>query len=204
MFTDKDFDVFTIEGLDARMRAIRERLQPKLAKIGEETSSFLTASYSDTFFPHVAKHARRTVNPPDSTWVAWSTSKRGYKPLPHFQVGLWETHVFIWFALIYECEKKPTFARQMKAQLDEIWPNLPKDFVVSPDHTQPEVSSLSQLGKEGVINLLDRLENVKKAEFLCGVTLNRNDNRLRNRDELLELIGNTFTVVKPLYHLSFE
>ena len=37
------------------------------------------------FYPHVAKHARRSVNPPKDTWVAFATSKRGYKMLPHFK-----------------------------------------------------------------------------------------------------------------------
>ena len=37
---------------------------------------------------HVAKHARRSVNPPIDTWVAFAPNKRGYKMLPHFQIGL--------------------------------------------------------------------------------------------------------------------
>jgi uncharacterized protein YktB (UPF0637 family) len=31
------------------------------------------------FFPHVAKHVRRTVNPPLETWAAFGPSPRGYK-----------------------------------------------------------------------------------------------------------------------------
>jgi hypothetical protein len=35
--------------------------------------------------------------------LAFANSKRGYKKLPHFQIGLWDTHMFVWFAIIYEC-----------------------------------------------------------------------------------------------------
>jgi uncharacterized protein YktB (UPF0637 family) len=35
-------------------------------------------------FPHVAKHARRSVNPPPETWVAFGPSARGYKKYGHF------------------------------------------------------------------------------------------------------------------------
>ena len=31
------------------------------------------------FFPHVARHARRTVNPPPETWAAFGPSPKGYK-----------------------------------------------------------------------------------------------------------------------------
>src|SRR5699024_11327687 len=51
---------------------------------------------------HIAKHARRTVNPPNDTWMAIAGNKRGYKKHPHFQVGLWDDHLFIWLAYIYE------------------------------------------------------------------------------------------------------
>ena len=54
----------------------------------------------------MAKHARRTVNPPKDSWVAFAPYKRGYKSLPHFQIGLWRTHLFIVLVIIYEALKK--------------------------------------------------------------------------------------------------
>ncbi len=39
-FEAKDFDTFTIEGLDERMEAIQKRIQPKFKQISEEL--FLT------------------------------------------------------------------------------------------------------------------------------------------------------------------
>jgi uncharacterized protein YktB (UPF0637 family) len=84
-----DFDVFSIEGLDNRMEALQNQIQPKFQKLGTHFADRLSAHGTDEFFPHVAKHARRTVNPPKDSWVAFAPAKRGYKALPHFQVGLW-------------------------------------------------------------------------------------------------------------------
>ena len=39
-------------------------------------------------YSHVAKHARRTVNPSDETWVALSPSKRGYQTNVHFALSV--------------------------------------------------------------------------------------------------------------------
>src|ERR671918_672531 len=39
-------------------------------------------------FAHVARHARRTINPPDDTWVAFGPDLRGYKKHCHFKVAV--------------------------------------------------------------------------------------------------------------------
>lgn len=69
-FTADDFDVFKIDGLDPRMDALKERIQPKLQALGEHFSQKLSVMTGDEMHPHVEKHARRTVNPPNDTWVA--------------------------------------------------------------------------------------------------------------------------------------
>lgn len=113
-FTEEDFNTFTIEGLDARMEVLKETVRPKLTALGEHFAPTLSALTGDEMFPHVAKHARRSVNPPADSWVAFANSKRGYKKLPHFQIGLWETHVFVWFAIIYESLSKKNMANCLK------------------------------------------------------------------------------------------
>lgn len=119
-FTEEDFNTFTIEGLDARMEVLKEQVRPKLTALGEHFAPSLSALTGDEMFPHVAKHARRSVNPPADSWVAFANSKRGYKKLPHFQIGLWETHVFVWFAIIYESPIKEEYGKLLEAQQDSI------------------------------------------------------------------------------------
>lgn len=153
-------------------------------------------------FYHVAKHARRTVNPPDDTWVAWAGDRRGYKKHPHFQVGIWNTHLFVWFALIYESPYKKEIGQVLKGQLDQLLTIVPDDYRWSPDHTQPESTPQAELGPEGVLRLIERLQNVKKAELLCGITIDRHDPVLADGKQLLERLQHTFSVLTKLYNLS--
>src|SRR5690606_31613238 len=89
-FTQQDFDTFHIEGLEDRMEAIQQRIQPKFQAIGDVLTDDLSAMVGSEMYLHIAKHARRTVNPPKDTWLAIAGNKRGYKQHPHFQVGLFD------------------------------------------------------------------------------------------------------------------
>ncbi len=113
-FTSEDFDVFLIDGLEARMDALKSTIRPKLEFLGQYFAPLLTTLTSDEMFVHVAKHARRTINPPMDTWVAFANNPRGYKMLPHFQIGLWKTHLFIWFAVIYESPQKAEVGKTVR------------------------------------------------------------------------------------------
>jgi len=201
-FQQQDFDVFTIAGLDARMEAIKTYIRPKFEMLGEHFAPFLSLQLGNEMFYHVAKHARRTVNPPKDTWVAWANDKRGYKKHPHFQIGLWETHLFVWYAVIYESPFKEEIAQAMDHRLDEILHIVPNDFRWSPDHMQPASSTQAELGKAGVQQLISRLKQVKKAEVLCGITIDRHDPILTNGTQLLKRMEDTFTVLTKLYQLS--
>ena len=74
------------------MEALNKHVRPQLHELGEYFSQYLEATTGEVFYPHVAKHARRSVNPPKDTWVAFATNNRGYKMLPHFQIGLLKTN----------------------------------------------------------------------------------------------------------------
>mgnify|MGYP001212016771 CR=1 FL=1 len=201
-FTQSDFDVFQIEGLEGRMNAIKQHVRPKLEQLGEIFAERLTERTNEDIFFHVAKHARRKVNPPNDTWVAFSTNKRGYKALPHFQIGLFETHVFVWFAIIYEAPIKVQYAQMIKNNLDDILNHIPKEYVWSIDHMKPEGIQHSTLTKEQLEKMALRLENIKKAELLCGIHLLRNDPILKDADAFIQKVDETFTTLMPLYRLT--
>ena len=63
-FTPTDFAVFKVEGFSARMQAIYGRVRPRLVRLGDELAPELARKLHLEFYPHVARHARRTVNPP--------------------------------------------------------------------------------------------------------------------------------------------
>jgi uncharacterized protein YktB (UPF0637 family) len=83
-FTREDFEVFSVPTFPERMQGIKERVRPKLTALGKGLQPALTQLAKSEVFPHVAKHARRTVNPPPETWVAFGPSARGYKKYGYF------------------------------------------------------------------------------------------------------------------------
>ncbi len=198
-FTKTDFDGFRINGLEARMNAIITHVRPKLEELGDIFTPMLAVETGDEMFPHTAKHARRTVNPPNDTWVAFSSNPRGYKMLPHFQIGLWESHLFIWFAVIYEAPNKEKFGKTLEANLDNIYPSIPADFVWSIDHMKPFATAHHELDKEKLKAMFVRLQKVKKAELLCGVHILREEACEMSSKEFLEKAESVFKTLIPLY-----
>lgn len=198
-FEQKDFDTFSIEGLDKRMEAIKNRIQPKFKEIGSELADYLSLQLGNEVYLHIAKHARRTVNPPNDTWLAIADNKRGYKKHPHFQVGLFDDHVFIWLALIYELDHKRAIAETFVNSFEEI-KKLPDHYVVSLDHMKKEAISLEDLKLKDV----ERFRDVKKCEFLIGQHLSPDDARTTNGGEFLETAKETFNSLIPLYQKALR
>lgn len=196
----EDFDLFTIEGLEHRMTALQTLVQPKFTQLGRTFSDKLSAHGTDEFFPHVAKHARRTVNPPTDSWVAMAPSKRGYKALPHFQIGLWETHLFIIIAVIYENPDKVAISERLEQNIEQLI-SLPSSFKVSGDHMKPEAFDIGEIGQVGVEKLLTRLQNVKKAEFLVGRHLTKEKAIQMTAQEFLDFTEETMDQLLPIYDI---
>jgi uncharacterized protein YktB (UPF0637 family) len=201
-FSQEDFNVFDIKGLDDRMEGIKTTIRPKLEALGQHFAPTLSALSGNEMFYHVAKHARRTKNPPKDTWVAFANNKRGYKMLPHFQIGLWKSHVFVWFAVIYESPIKESFGKALLQQLNEVEQMIPSHFVWSKDHTQPEALPMNSLQTEDLKDLFTRLQHVKKAEILCGVNIPREKAIAMSGEEWLTTIEDTFKTVLPLYKIA--
>lgn len=84
----KDLEIFIIPGLEERMQAIRKNVHPKLKGLGEALAEPLGRMAGEPLYPYVAKHARRSVNPPDDTWVAFGPHTGGYKKFPYVGVAV--------------------------------------------------------------------------------------------------------------------
>lgn len=199
-FTQKDFQTFLIDGLDERMHAIRENIQPKFRIIGEELTTDLSSLLGNEMYLHIAKHARRTVNPPKDTWLAIGPNKRGYKQYPHFQVGLFDDHVFIWLAYIYELPNKSLIAENFINRLEHVDKIIPSDFVISIDHMKKNAQKKTEID---LLQILERFKNVKKAELLIGRNIPKDDPILTDGQEFLKLIRNTYKTLLPIYKMSF-
>lgn len=201
-FKQEDFDTFTIDGLEERMKAIQTRIQPKFQAISDELLQSLSVRSGLEMFLHIAKHARRKVNPPVDTWMAMANNKRGYKQHPHFQIGLFDDRVFIWLAFIYELPNKKEIAEKFLQQSSEIKRRLPPEMMLSFDHMKKDALSLSEMDEDQWEQGLKRFRDVKKAELLIGRNIMKNDPVLKDGKRFIAFTNETFDQLLPLYHLS--
>jgi uncharacterized protein YktB (UPF0637 family) len=145
-FTREDFEVFGIPTFPERMQGIKERVRPKLTALGEDLQPALKKLARSDVFPHVAKHARRTVNPPPETWVAFGPSARGYKKYGYFGLVVSRGGLHTRIVVKDEAPDRPqmakvlmdraaalakVFAKQTVARYDR-W-----DFAGIPEFTKP-------------------------------------------------------------------
>lgn len=200
-FTQEDFDIFSIEGLNPRMDAIREKIQPKFRTIGLNISEDLRPLLNGHSLPlHIAQHIRRTKNPPKDTWCAIGGDNRGYKKYPHFQLGLYQSHMFIWLAFI----DNPMFEKEMaQSFIDDrtAISLLSDDYVVSYDHTKEKVLPY----KDSDLNKgLMRWRDVKKGEFLIGRQISATNLIFKDKQSFYDYILETYTDLIPLYKQAFQ
>ncbi|HDI1023981.1 TPA: YktB family protein [Staphylococcus aureus] len=196
-FKPKDFKAFNIEGLDARMEALNEYIRPQLHELGEYFSDFFTSQTGETFYPHVAKHARRSVNPPKDTWVAFATNKRGYKMLPHFQIGMFEDQLFVMFGIMHEAKDKATRAKVFERKFKAIQ-QLPDDYRVCLDHMKPDKPFIKDLTDDDLKEAIQRAINVKKGEFFIARAITPQDKRLKSDKAFIAFLEETFDQFLPL------
>ncbi|HEK6437877.1 TPA: YktB family protein [Staphylococcus aureus] len=197
-FKPKDFKAFNVEGLDARMEALNEYIRPQLRELGEYFSDFFTSQTGETFYPHVAKHARRSVNPPKDTWVAFATNKRGYKMLPHFQIGMFEDQLFVMFGIMHEAKDKATRAKVFERKFKAIQ-QLPDDYRVCLDHMKPDKPFIKDLTDDDLIEAIQRAINVKKGEFFIARAITSQDKRLKSDKAFIAFLEETFDQFLPFY-----
>lgn len=198
-FEQADFDSFVIDGLEPRMEAIRSRIQPKFKALGADLLNYVSALSGEEMYVHIAQHARRKVNPPIDTWMAFSSSKRGYKALPHFQIGLFDDIVFIWLAMVYELPNKQAIAEKFLGSFNKVTKLVPKHFSISQDHMNKNAAVVvGDLSKDELKQTITRFRDVKSAELLIGRNIASNDPVLRDGERFVELVQET---LQPLSEL---
>jgi uncharacterized protein YktB (UPF0637 family) len=199
-FTVADFDAFLVPGLEDRMAAIKAGPRPKLEELGRLIAPELERLTGVPFFPHIAKHARRKINPPSDTWIAWSTNPRGYKMAPHFQVGLWASHLFIQAGVIYEAVGRAQFGARLLAAP----PSLPGHYRWLEDYMVPTGIRQGEMTRADWERIADRLANRKQADSMVGIDIPRAEAVTLSGDELFKLVLETFETLVPVWRLAAE
>jgi len=119
-FTPADFEVFEVEGFNQRMAQIYEHVRPKLIRLGGELAPEIARKLHLEFFPHVAKHARRTVNPPAETWCAFGPSPKGYKRYGYLALCISGVGLHARLVVKPEADHRPQIAEGLRGKTSEL------------------------------------------------------------------------------------
>jgi uncharacterized protein YktB (UPF0637 family) len=119
-FRSRDFEVFAVEDFGARMELLYRHVRPKLVKLGHELAPELARKLRLEFFPHVAKHARRTVNPPAETWAAFGPSPKGYKRYGYLALGISAAGLHARAVVKTEADHRPEMGAKIRAKISDL------------------------------------------------------------------------------------
>jgi uncharacterized protein YktB (UPF0637 family) len=203
-FSAADFKVFDVKGFQARMSEIRGRVRPKLEALGHSLAPAIQRTTGEATFAHVAKHARRTVNPPDDTWVAFTSNERGYKKHPHFKVAVSRGCMRFLFEIGPEHADKKRWAAAWKRSAPKLAPVLRRVKGLAwfkNEHDEEAAAALSDMSPEQLAGLTDELTRTRDGQFVVGRVALASDAAHWTEAQYREAALETFRALAPLYRL---
>ena len=203
-FSASDFKVFEIEGFAPRMDAIRSRIRPKLEAVGKELLPDVGRLGREPAFAHVAKHARRTVNPPDDTWVAFAADQRGYKKHCHFKVAVSGGAVRFLFEAGPEHAHKKRWVAAWKRDAPKLVPVLRRAKGLAwfkNEHDETPAAVLSDLSTDAVARLGDELMRTRDGQLVLGRAVSAAEAGRWKPADYARVAHETFHLLAPLYRL---
>lgn len=198
------FEAMEVPGFAPRMEAIRTRVRPKLQAIAEELAPGLSEWVGEPLYPHVALHARRTVNPPQDTWCAWSPSPRGYKKQAHFQLGIRAHHVYVQAGAILEAPFRPQLAELLLRRADELRSQLPPEAVWKDEHTSPAGIPSTELDPEAIQRLAAGLRLKSRGDLMVSLDWPKEKVLAMSPERFLEEAAWALRQLIPVYRLARE
>jgi uncharacterized protein YktB (UPF0637 family) len=170
-FGAADFKVFEAPGFAERMSGIRTRIRPKLETFGHRLLPEVGRAIGAEVFAHVARHARRTVNPPDDTWVAFAPDRRGYKKHCHFKVAVSRNAVRFLFEVGPEHRDKKRWAEAWKKNAPKLGPVLNRMKGLAyfkNEHDERPACPLADLSVDELAALGDEAVRTRDGQFVIG------------------------------------
>jgi uncharacterized protein YktB (UPF0637 family) len=204
-FTASDFKVFDIAGFKPRMDAIKTRIRPKLEAAGRDLLADVARVGGAPAFAHVAKHARRTVNPPGDTWVAFAGDKRGYKKHCHFKLAVSRGAVRFLFEAGPEYADKKRWAAAWKRHAPRLVPVLRQAKGLAwfkNEHDDEPAASLTDLPADDVARLCDTLTRTRDGQLVLGRAVSAEEAAGWTPKDYARAARETFHLLAPLYRLK--
>jgi uncharacterized protein YktB (UPF0637 family) len=204
-FTASDFKVFDIAGFTPRMDAIKTRIRPKLEAAGRDLLADVARVGGAPAFAHVAKHARRTVNPPNDTWVAFAGDKRGYKKHCHFKLAVSRGAVRFLFEAGPEYADKKCWAAAWKRHAPRLVPVLRQAKGLAwfkNEHDDEPAANLKDLPADDVARLCDALTRTRDGQLVLGRAVSAEEAARWKPKDYARAARETFHLLAPLYRLK--
>ena len=203
-FGPADFKVFDVSGFRPRMDLIRTRIRPKLETLGRSLAPAVGRSIGDDTFAHVAKHLRRTVNPPDDTWVAFGPDARGYKKHCHFKVAVSRHCVRFLFEVGPEHDDKKRWAAAWRKNAGKLGPVLRrmKDLAwFANEHDETPAEALGDMAPDGLEEMSDTLTRRRDGQLVLGRAVLAEEAQRWTDAQYRAAALDTFRALVPLYRL---
>jgi uncharacterized protein YktB (UPF0637 family) len=203
-FSSGDFKVFDVAGFPARMGEIRTRIRPKLEALGTSLGPAIQHATGEETFAHVARHARRTVNPPDDTWVAFAASARGYKKHAHFKVAISRHCLRFLFEIGPEHADKARWAAAWRKNASRFGPVLRRVKGLAwfkNEHDEEPAAALADLSPEALGDLADELTRTRDGQLVLGRAVPAAEAARWSDAECRSAVLEAFRALAPLYRL---
>ena len=187
-----------------RMAAIRSRVRPRLEALGHSLAPAVSRSASADVFAHVARHARRTVNPPDDTWVAFGPDPRGYKKHCHFKVAVSRHTVRFLFEVGPEHADKRRWAAAWRRNAGRLGPVLRRVQNLAwfkNEHDDEPAAALADLSPERLEELADELVRTRDGQLVLGRAVPAAEAARWSEADYRASALETFRALVPLYRL---
>ena len=203
-FVTADFRVFDVKGFKPRMGEIRSRVRPKLEALGHSLAPAVGRSLGAEVFAHVARHARRTVNPPDDTWVAFGPDARGYKKHCHFKVAVSRRCVRFLFEIGPEHADKRRWGTAWKKNAPKLAPVLRRVKNLAwfkDEHDEEPAAPLADLAPDALGELGDALTRTRVGQLVIGRAVPAEEAARWSEAQYRAAALETFRALAPLYRL---
>jgi uncharacterized protein YktB (UPF0637 family) len=204
-FSAADFKVFDVKDFRPRMEEIRARIRPKREAIGASLGPAIQHATGEQSFAHVARHARRTVNPPDDTWVAFAPDARGYKKHIHFKVAVSRNAVRFLFEAGPEHADKKTFAaawRKHAPKLGPVFRRVKGLAWFKNEHDEEPAAALAELSPEAIADLADELTRTRDGQLVIGRAVSAAEAARWTDAQCRDAALDAFRALAPLYRLQ--
>src|SRR5262245_17252870 len=203
-FVAADFKVFAVTGCRPRMAESRTRVRPKLEAFGHSLAPGVSRAIAGDVFTHVARHARRTVNPPDDTWVAFGPDVRGYKKHCHFKVAVSRHCVRFLFEVGPEHADKKRWGAAWKRSAGQLGPVLRRVRGLAwfkNEHDEEPAASLVDVPVERLAQLAEELTRTRDGQIVLGRVVAAEEAGRWTEAQYRTAALETFRALAPLYRL---